>query len=137
MITYTIDAAAGLVICRVQHGISVLDVANYIQALMRDPNFTPGCDALVTIADVASIPPFEMLRYLQPLISGWTARRGAAKWALVLPNEVARTMAQTALQHLPLHDVQACCFVHEAEARAWLGPRPSREPAARESGAAI
>lgn len=120
MITYVIDKTASLVICRVRSGISVLDVANYLQALMRDPNFTSRCNALILVTDTASIPPFDMLRYLNPLISGWAACRGAAKWAFVLPHEAARVLAETALQHISLHDVQAQCFVVEANARVWL-----------------
>ena len=126
MISYRIDRPAGLLKCRAQDGISVLDVANHLQALLRDPEFTPGLDALITVVDLVSIPPLDMVRYLRPLISGWAARGGEARWALVLPNEVTRVLAETARAHLPLHQVEARCFLAEAAALEWLGVRSKR-----------
>jgi hypothetical protein len=130
MLTYELDTLGGLVVCRAQGRFGVLDVSDYIQTLAADPKFDPRFNALILVTEVAAIPPFPMLRFLHPLLDAWTARRGTAKWAFVLPNQAARAMAETALNHLSLNEVQARCFLTERDAREWLSAnRPVLEDA--------
>ena len=120
MITYHIDQAAGIVVCRALGGIGVMDVAHYLQQLQGDPDFNRNLNALIIVSDLGSLPAFAMLRYLNPVLAAWTAWRGSTHWAIVLPNIAARTMAETALKHISLHHVEARCFTSERDARRWL-----------------
>jgi hypothetical protein len=120
MLVYNIDAAARLVICRAVGRVGVLDVANYLQALGGDRDFNRGLDALILVSDSRSLPPFSLLRYLNPVLSAWARWRGPSKWAVVLPNVAARGMTETAVNHLTLHQVEVRCFTSEPIARQWL-----------------
>lgn len=141
MITYEIERDTRLVVSRVSGGLGVLEVADFLQTLVRDPQFDPAMNSLIIAEDTASVPRFSMLHYLNPLVAAWTARRGRARWAFVLPNEVTRVLAETELKHLTLNQVQAQCFTDASLAREWLmsapaaerlaaAPKPAGQPAA-------
>jgi hypothetical protein len=120
MISHTIDSAGGLVICRATGRFGILRLSDYLQALLGDPSFDHRLNALVIAEHAATIPPFHMVRFLNPLIDAWIADRGPSKWAFVLPNRTARAMAETVLKLLSLSQVEARCFVSEDKAREWL-----------------
>src|SRR5688500_17085280 len=113
MITFDIHRDDRLIVCRAREAISVLDVANYLQALVRDPRFDPSYYALIIAADSGCVPPLSMLKFLNPLISAWTERRGNAKWALVLPDAHTKNLVEEELKRLTLHAVRTRCFTDE------------------------
>jgi hypothetical protein len=133
MITFDIEPANRLAVCRAENGVGVLEIANYLQALVRDPRFDPSFNSLIVAVDTTSIPTFGMLRFLDPIVATWTAQRGRAKWAVVVPNEAARALAVTELKHLTLNQVEARCFISETLAREWLGALSAPPTAPAES----
>ncbi len=48
-------------------------------SLVRDPRFNPTNHALIMTADTGYISPVSMLKFLDPLITAWTEKRGNAK----------------------------------------------------------
>lgn len=122
MINYTIERERRLIVCRIVGGMSVLELTHHFQTLASDPAYDPGFNTLILAGDIASVPPFSLLRFFNPIISVWTAKRGTAKWGFVLPNEATKTLVEIAIAQVKLNRIQARCFDSEEAARNWLVP---------------
>jgi hypothetical protein len=135
MICHTIDRQNRIVICRAKGRFGLLRVSDYIQALLADHHFTGCFGALVIASDQTVIPPFHLVRFLNPLIDAWVAQRGPRHWAFVLPNRTARAMAELVLRHLSLSQIEARCFLSQAEAKRWLAEKANELDGTFESAA--
>jgi hypothetical protein len=120
MIHYTVETPKNLLVVRLKSGLKVTEVGHFFDALTSDPGFKPEMNALILATDTAAFPPFSTLKYFDPVVSSWAAKRGQAKWAFVVEADEILTRAEISLKELTLHKVQARCFASEPDAREWL-----------------
>lgn len=133
MISYHIDPGRRIVTTRIAGRLSVSDLANHFNALMRDPKFSSDLNALIVAVDDEAVPSHDAVTLFAPVVRAWSKRRSGAKWAFVLPSNAARHFADAALNEIKLTTVTSRCFLSETAALAWLSPPP---PAATRPGSA-
>jgi hypothetical protein len=122
MLDYHIDASRGIVITRAIGRVTLADLTSHLTRLMRDPGFRPELNALIIAASVEAVPSRIGVGAITPLVRAWSKRRAGVKWAFVLPSQVTREFAESALDEARLTSLTARCFLSESAALAWLEP---------------
>lgn len=128
MLDYYVDPNHRLITTRVASRVSLGDLANHLQQILRDPKFCSDFNALIVVLDAAAMPAASSVELMKPLVKAWSSRRAGAKWALVLPDQAARGFAESALAALKLTSVSARCFLSKAAAMAWLEEAATAPP---------
>ena len=135
MIDYHIDVHRRVVTTRVTGRLTFSELASHLQRLIRDPKFSSEFNALIIAMDQNAVPSANAVSALAPMVRAWSKRRVGVKWAFVLPNQAARTFAESALNELRLTTLTTRCFLAESAAQAWLEPTPAaKSPAVPPEG---
>jgi hypothetical protein len=134
MIAYEVDVTRGVVTTRVLGRVSFAEFANHLHGILRDAGFKPHFDSLIVAMDREAIPAAASVRKIKTLVTAWSMWRSGVRWAVVVPDDAAKAVADSILHDLALIRVTARCFTSEVDAVTWL--QTSREGANLANGGA-
>jgi hypothetical protein len=119
VIAYTIETSLHLMQVRVSDSVRLLDLANFVAEVQKNPLYGPALKTLFLVdtnALLVKIDPGSLSTFFRKVEQSG----GSATWAIVVTNESHKSVFSAALQNFVSKRLRLRIFDEELTALQWL-----------------